>query len=179
MHVSLDGFVAGPNGEMDWIIVNEEMFDYAKRQTDEADIALYGRKTWEMMEAYWPTAGDQPKASRHDKDHSSWYNQVRKIVISHAMEGKELSKTTVIGHRVNDHIKQLKEGDGKNIVMFGSASIARELMKDDLIDDYWLFINPIALGEGIPLFAGSKHQLQLDESKVFDSGVVALHYRKK
>ena len=66
MHTSLDGFTAGPNGEMDWIIVNEEMFDIAKEQTEQADTALYGRVTYQMMDAYWPTAGDKPGASKHD-----------------------------------------------------------------------------------------------------------------
>jgi dihydrofolate reductase len=66
MHVSLDGFVAGPNGEMDWIKVDNELFEYAGERTRQADTALYGRKTWEMMEAYWPTAADKPNPSKHD-----------------------------------------------------------------------------------------------------------------
>jgi dihydrofolate reductase len=70
MHTSLDGFVAGPNGEMDWISVDDEMFEYAGQRTREADTALYGRITWQMMESYWPTAADQPAASKHDIEHS-------------------------------------------------------------------------------------------------------------
>jgi dihydrofolate reductase len=66
MHTTLDGFVAGPNGEMDWINVDDEMFDFAGKQTNQADTALYGRVTFEMMNGYWPTAGEQPNASKHD-----------------------------------------------------------------------------------------------------------------
>ena len=82
LHTTLDGFAAGPNGEMDWINVDEEMFEYAARRTNEADTALYGRVTYQMMESYWPTAGDQPNATKHDKQHSSWYNKVTKVVLS-------------------------------------------------------------------------------------------------
>src|SRR5215208_6430556 len=94
MHASLDGFVAGPNGEMDWIKVDDEMFDYAGRETNEADTALYGRVTWEMMEAYWPTAANQPAATKHDIEHSEWYNKVTKVVLSKSMQGRNLKNTT-------------------------------------------------------------------------------------
>src|SRR5438093_8619734 len=93
MHMSLDGFVAGPNGEMDWIIVNDEMFEYAGQRTREADTALYGRVTYEMMEGYWPTAADQPGATKHDIEHSRWYNQVLKVVVSRTMKGARLANT--------------------------------------------------------------------------------------
>ena len=106
MHVSLDGFVAGPNGEMDWIKVDDEIFDYAGNRTNESDTALYGRVTWEMMEAYWPTAADKPNASKHDIQHSTWYNKVDKIVLSKSMKGKQLPNTIIISddieHRTSD-----------------------------------------------------------------------------
>jgi dihydrofolate reductase len=178
MHVSLDGFVAGPDGEMDWIHVDEEMFDYAGHQTDNADTALYGRVTWQMMESYWPTAADQPTASRHDIAHSQWYNQVEKIVLSKTLAGKKLKNTTVIGEDISAEIRRIKQNAGKNILIFGSPSASHTLMKENLIDDYWLFINPVVIGNGIPLFDGLKKSinLKLVESNVFSSGVVGLHY---
>ena len=69
MHTSLDGFVAGLNGEMDWINIDDAMFDFVATMTNKADTALYGRVTYEMMQSYWPTAGEQPNASKHDKEH--------------------------------------------------------------------------------------------------------------
>src|SRR5215216_2481954 len=96
MHASLDGFVAGPNGEMDWINVDDEMFEYAGQRTNNADTALYGRITYQMMESYWPTAGNQPGASKHDIEHSKWYNQVTKVVISRSMKGQNPPKTKII-----------------------------------------------------------------------------------
>ena len=179
MHVSLDGFVAGPNGEMDWIHVDEEIFDYVKEHIDSTDVALYGRKTWEMMEGYWPTAADQPNATRHDIDHSRWYMRATKFVVSKTLEGKEIPGTKVISENVSRNVEEIKAQGDKSIIMFGSPTTAHGLLKDDVVDDFWLFINPVVLGEGIPLFAGSKHQLQLDSVKSFSSGVVALNYSKK
>jgi dihydrofolate reductase len=180
MHVSLDGFVAGPGGEMDWIIADEEMFDYAGKRTNEADTALYGRVTYEMMQSYWPTAGDQPGATKHDIEHSTWYNSVTKVIISRTMKGANLAKTKIISDSVSDEILQLKQAPGRDIVIFGSPSASHSLMADNLIDDYWLFINPILLGQGIPLFKDIRDKIQLKLAKTvpFASGVVCLHYEK-
>lgn len=181
VHTSLDGFVAGPNGEMDWIIVDEDMFDYARRQTDKSDTALYGRVTYQMMESYWPTAGDQPNASKHDIEHSTWYNKVAKVVISKTMKGVNLKNTTIISDNLPAEIIKLKQGTGKDIVIFGSPSAAHSLMSEDLIDEYWLFVNPVLIGKGIPLFKdiNDKVSLKLAETNVFSSGVIGLHYEKK
>ena len=180
MHTSLDGFVAGPNGEMDWIIVGEEMFDHAAQQTQQADTALYGRVTYQMMQSYWPTAADKPNASKHDKEHSTWYNKVEKVVVSKKMKGENLPNTNILSHNLINEITELKNKTGKNIVMFGSPSVAYELMSENLIDDYWLFVNPILLGEGIPLFKDIKERTKLKfvASDIFSSGVVCLHYEK-
>src|SRR6059058_560689 len=101
MHTSLDGFVAGPNGEMNWINVDEEMFDFVATMTDQADTALYGRVTYEMMQSYWPTAGEEPNASKHDKEHSKWYNNVSKVVLSKTMQETGLQNTKVIGDQLS------------------------------------------------------------------------------
>jgi dihydrofolate reductase len=180
MNVSLDGFVAGPKGEMDWIHADEEMFDYAGDQTDEADTALYGRVTYQMMESYWPAAGDQPKATKHDKHHSAWYNKVTKFVISRTMQGADLPKLKIISDNIPKEIMKLKETTGENILMFGSPSIAHLLMAENMIDDYWLFVNPILLGEGIPLFKEIRDRIKLKlvEIHTFSSGVVCIHYEK-
>ena len=89
MHISLDGFVAGPNGEMDWIKVDEEIFDYVHARISESDTAMYGRATYEMMESYWPTAASKPAASRHDIQHSEWYSKAHKLVLSKTMKDEE------------------------------------------------------------------------------------------
>lgn len=180
MHTSLDGFVAGPNGEMDWIKVDEELFEYAKRRTDQSATALYGRVTYQMMDAYWPTAGDEPGASKHDIEHSSWYKQVNKVVLSNSLAGTTLANARVISDPIADKIRQLKRETEQEIVVFGSPGAAHSLMAENLIDEFWLFINPVLLGKGIPLFSGLRNEVKLElvESKVLGNGVQVLHYRR-
>jgi dihydrofolate reductase len=178
MHLSLDGYVAGPNGEMDWITVDEDIFDYAGIRTSESDLALYGRVTYELMESYWPTAADQPNASRHDIEHSKWYKKVEKVIISRTMKDARRPNTTIIHDNLSANIRSLKQGTEKDIVLFGSPSIVRALTADHLIDHYWLFVNPILLGKGIKLFDPIPNAipLRLVTSKIFPSGVVCLDY---
>lgn len=180
MHTSLDGFVAGPNGEMNWIKLDEAMFDFVGTMTDQTDTALYGRVTFEMMQNYWPTAGDQPNASKHDIEHSTWYKKVKKVVLSRTMDSRGLKNTTVISDELSANVNAIKEMGEKNILIFGSPSASHALMKEGLVDEFWLFVNPILLGNGIPLFnyVSSPVKLEFQSSKTFDCGVVALHYKK-
>ena len=92
-HITLDGFLAAPNGEMDWIQLDKEMFDMVNEFTVTADTALYGRITYEMMEAYWPTAAGQPNATEHDINHSNWYNQSQKLVLSKTIKNNKHQNT--------------------------------------------------------------------------------------
>jgi dihydrofolate reductase len=180
MHTSLDGFVAGLNGEMDWINLDDALFDFVKTMTDQADTALYGRVTYEMMESYWPKAGEQPNATKHDIDHSTWYNKISKIVLSKTLNSAGLHNTKVIGDQLSDNINKLKQQDGKNILIFGSPGASQSLLNQGLIDEFWLFVNPILLGQGMPLFKNitGTTKLKFFESKTFACGVIALHYGK-
>jgi dihydrofolate reductase len=173
LHTSLDGFVAGPNGEMDWINVSDEMFNDVGRFTEKADLYLMGRVTWQMMEGYWPTAGQQPGASKHDVEHAAWYNKVPKVLLSRTLKDQQLPNTTIISDNVAEEVKKLKQQPGGNIIIFGSPSAAHTLMQHDLIDEYGLFVNPVLLGEGIPVFKNidQRRPLKLQESKTFSSGV--------
>jgi dihydrofolate reductase len=181
MHVSLDGFVAGPNGEMDWIKIDQEIFDHVGKRISKGDTALYGRVTYEMMESYWPTAADKPTATKHDIEHSKWYSQVHKVVVSKTMTGTGLTNTTIISDNLSDsinEIKQSRKGSGEDILLFGSPTATHSLMQLNLIDGYWLFVNPIILGHGIPLFEGieDKTTLKLLTTRQFTSGVTELNY---
>lgn len=180
MHTSLDGFVAGLNGEMDWINVDDAIFDFVGTMTDQADTALYGRVTYEMMQSYWPKAGEQPNATKHDKEHSTWYNSVSKVVLSKTLNETGLHNTKVIGDQLSDNINKLKQKGGKNILIFGSPGASQSLLNQGLIDEFWLFVNPIILGQGMPLFKDitGMTKLKLVESKTFACGVIALHYAK-
>lgn len=179
MHMSLDGFVAGPNGELDWVKVDEEIFNYVGKRISEGNAALYGRVTYEMMENYWPTAGDKPTATEHDIEHSKWYKNVHKIVLSRTMKDVDLSNTTIISDNLSEKINEIKQQEGNEILLFGSPTATRSLIQQNLIDGYWLFINPIILGKGIPLFVDIKHKMKLkllDTTRQFTSGVTELNY---
>lgn len=178
MHVSLDGFVAGPNGEMNWIKVNEEIFDHVGKRIGKGDTALYGRVTYQMMENYWPTAGDKPAATRHDIEHSKWYSKVHKVVLSRSLNEAGLMNTTILNDNLAERITEIGQGTGEDILLFGSPTATHSLMQLNLIDGYWLFVNPIILGHGIPLFAGinDKVHLKLLNARQFDCGVTELNY---
>ena len=185
MHLSLDGFVAGPNGEMDWIKVDEEIFDYVGKRISEGDTAMYGRVTYEMMENYWPTAADKPTASRHDIEHSKWYSKVHKVVLSKTMKDAGLTNTTMISDHLDERINEIKQsgpatyGNGsKDILLFGSPTATHSLIQLNLIDGYWLFVNPIILGRGIPLFVDIKEKIKLKllNTRPFTCGVTELNY---
>jgi dihydrofolate reductase len=178
MHISLDGFVAGPNREMDWIKVDEEIFDFVGKRISQGDTAMYGRITYQMMENYWPTAGDKPTASRHDIEHSKWYSKVHKVVLSKTMKDIGLSNTTIISDKLSDKINEIKQQEGNDILLFGSPTATHSLMQQNLIDGYWLFVNPIILGQGIPLFLDIKDKIKLKllNTRQFTCGVTELNY---
>ena len=178
MHISLDGFVAGPNGEIDWVKVDEEIFNYVGKRISEGDTALYGRVTYQMMEDYWPTAGDKPRATRHDIEHSKWYSKVHKVVLSKTMKDTDVTNTTIISDNLAERINEIKQKAGNDILLFGSPTATHSLMQLNLIDGYWLFVNPIILGQGIPLFANIKDKIKLKllTTHQFTSGVTELNY---
>ncbi|MCR6639919.1 MAG: dihydrofolate reductase family protein [Sporocytophaga sp.] len=178
MHISLDGFVAGPRGEMDWIKVNEEIFDHVGKRISQGDTALYGRVTYEMMESYWPTAADQPTATKHDIEHSKWYKNVRKVILSKTRKEEGLTNTKIINDNLADKINEIKQESGSDILLFGSPTATHSLIQQNLIDGYWLFVNPIILGQGIPLFVDIKERIKLNllTTRQFDCGVTELNY---
>ena len=178
MHISLDGFVAGLNGEMDWILVDEELFDHVGKRISKGDTALYGRVTYQMMESYWPTAGDKPAATRHDIEHSTWYNNVHKLVLSKTLSEEGLNNTKILSDNFPDNVYETKQQGDKEILLFGSPTATHSLMQEDLIDGYWLFVNPVILGQGIPLFSDIKDKIKLHllTTRQFANGVVELNY---
>ena len=160
MHISLDGFVAGPNGEMDWIKVDQEIFDHVGKRISTGDTSMYGRVTYDMMEAYWPTAADKPNASKHDVEHSKWYSKVHKLVLSKTLKEAGLTNTEIISDNLLERINKIKQTTGEDILLFGSPTATHSLIQLNLIDGYWLFVNPIILGQGIPLFTNIKNKVK-------------------
>jgi dihydrofolate reductase len=134
-----------------------------------------------MMESYWPTAANKPAATRHEIEHSKWYANVHKVVLSKTMKETGLTNTTIISDNLSDSINEIKQSrhDGsKEILLFGSPTATHSLMQKNLIDGYWLFVNPIILGRGIPLFADIKDKIKLNllTTHQFTCGVTELNY---
>ena len=179
MHISMDGFVSGPNGELNWAKVDQELFDYVGNRIQKGDTALYGRKTYQMMESYWPDAGKQPDATKHDIEHSKWYNNVHKIVLSKTLQGTQLPDTTIISENLADKIHAIKKQEGEDILVFGSPTATHSLMKENLIDGFWLFLNPVILAQGISLYEHITNRINLKRlpaTQLFSNGVVELNY---
>lgn len=177
-HVSLDGFVAGPNGEIDWIYLEDELFEDGHAVIKTADTALYGRVTYQLMENYWPTAAKSPTATKHDIDHANWVNPALKIVFSRSLKKTDWQNTRIIKGQVAEEIGNLKNQPGKNMILFASPSLASTFIDHDLIDEYWFNISPVILGKGKPLFENinNMRKLKLLGTKTYKTGVVNLHY---
>ena len=135
------------------------------------------------METYWPTDGNKPTATKHEIEHSKWYSMVHKLVLSKTMKGASLANTTIISDNLANEINEIKQGPGSEILVFGSPTATYSLIQKNLIDGYWLFVNPIILGQGIPLFVDinpdsnrDKIKLKLLTTRQFTSGVTELNY---
>jgi len=173
-YVTLDGFMAGPNGEIDWFLWNEETAQYAKELAKSIDTILFGRVTYELMANFWPT----PAADSEDPVITAYMNDTAKIVFSNTLEKADWKNTKVVKEINPEEILRMKQKPGKNLVIYGSGSLVSSLTQLGLIDDYLIFINPVVLGHGKPLFKGLKdrHLLKLINTKIFKNGVVLLHY---
>ena len=178
IHVTLDGFVAGPNGEMDWIVYDDEIEKYAHELHSSTDAAIYGRVTYQMMEGYWPSVLADPSSTGGALDHARWYDSATKIVFSRTLHSTQQENTMLIHEHVADEMAKIKQQPGKNLWLIGSPTLAQTFMQLDLIDEYRIQVNPVVLGIGKRLFEGVDKSLRLKllEARTFEGGVVALRY---
>lgn len=181
LHASLDGFVEGPNGEMDigWVSYDADLEKYAKGILSTADTVLWGRGTYQMMYSYWPSVPSNPAASEHERNHAEWIEKTDKVIFSTTLEKVEWNNSRLVKEDVEEEIKNLKQQPGKDMVILGSPRFAHNLMQLDLIDEYKITVSPVLIGGGLPLFQGLKEKinLKLIENKTFDSGAIGLVYR--
>lgn len=179
MWVTLDGFIAGPGDEMDWLCVDEEMGKYENDLVSAADTLLLGRMTYEDFAGAWPYVPENPSASEGEKEYARIVNSMRKIVFSKTLDKAEWNNSSVVKEIVPEEIEKLKQQPGKDMVIYGSASIVQALTNLGLIDEYQLLVHPVVLGSGKPLFRDIKDmiKLRLLETRTFGSGVVLLYYQ--
>lgn len=170
--VSLDGLIEGPKGEYDWCIMDDDMgFDAF---LDGLDTVLFGRKSFELF-------GSQDPASFPSEDERIMFERIarlRKVVFSDSPGISDGQAEQVKRADYVERVKQLKEEDGKDIWLFGGASLVRSFIEEGLIDEYHLAVHPVVLGGGTPLFAQLRERLnlRLKSSRAFRSGVVGLYY---
>ena len=170
--VSVDGFFEGTNKEIDWFVVEEEFFEYAREVLNSVDMILFGRVTYQMMASYWPNATDGDAVITHKMNH------LTKIVFSKTLKQVAWNNSRLAKGNLAEEVTKMKQQPGKDIVIFGSGNIVSQLTESGLIDEYRLVVNPVILGEGNPLFKGlhSKIDLKLLRTKTLNSGVVILYY---
>lgn len=173
--MTLDGFFAGPAGELDWFVWDGEMAEYMKEQFRAIDTILFGRVTYQMMADYWPTA----KSPEEDPVIIEMMNSLPKVVFSTTLAKTEWQNSRLVKNDIDEEVAQLKREPGKDMVIFGSGSIVSAFTRSGLIDEYRIFVNPAVLGRGKPMFTGLKQRLQLQTlgTTPFQCGVVLLRYR--
>jgi dihydrofolate reductase len=175
--ISLDGFFAGPNGEIDWFIRDADL-DAAIHGAGSSDMLLMGRLTYQMFEAVWPKMAADPNAPRELRDTGQELNEMTKVVFSRTLKAVTWVNSRLLPGDVADEARKLKEGDGSAILIFGSGSIVQQLAPEGLIDEYYLAVTPVILGAGKAMFAGvGRQNLKRVDSQAFASGNVLLHYR--
>ena len=180
MQVSLDGFTQGPAGEFDWPVVDEELKEYFVDLAGEFDTFLFGRKVYELMADYWPTADTQSWSTDYEPRYAPIWRDTSKIVFSKTLERAGWN-TEVVGENIAEQITKLKEQPDKGIVLFGGADMAATFIRLGLIDEYRLFVHPVVLGGGTPLFPAfdDRVSLRLAQTRTFDSAVVHVHYQRE
>lgn len=172
VQMSLDGYMAGPNGEMDWLVFDwdEELKEYVATLTESVDCILLGRKLAQGFIPHW--------ASHPELEGAAQMNQAKKVVFTKTLVQSDWANTVLAQGDLVDEITALKQQAGGDLIVYGGGEFVASLVKEGLIDEYHLFINPTALGTGMPIFdqVRANYALQLIKSTGFGCGIVALHY---
>ena len=176
IHTSVDGHIAGPNGEFDWPVMGPELSAWSDAINDRVDTFLYGRVVWELMSSYWPTA-DQISDHPHDLRFAKVWREMPKIVFSRTLT--EAGWGARVENDVESVLRDLKAQPGKDLLLTGGAGLAARLAELDLIDEYQVVVHPVVLGGGKRLFPlAERFDLKLAETRTFDGRAVLLSYRR-
>ena len=167
-------------------VVNDEILEYYTQLLRDADLFVYGRKTYQLMVPYWPDVAKDQSASKADRDFAQAFESANKVVFSQSLDDAEAKKgdknARVVRTNLRDEILKLKQEPGKNIIA-GGVDIPSQLIKLGLVDEFRFVVHPIVAGEGRRLLEGvslpEKLHLKLVESKILKSGCVALRYSKQ
>ena len=177
---TLDGFMAGPNGELDWTedAFDEAIWEQIKRIMSTVDSVLFGRATFTEFEAYWPAARVNPKAPRNEREFGEWIEETAKYVFSKSLKSATWKNTTAVHQDAAGYVAKLKKQDGGDLLMFGSSTLAASLLQAGLVDDVRLNVYPVLLGAGKTAFNGLHQKIALEhvETRNLNGRVIEMRY---
>jgi dihydrofolate reductase len=181
VQMSIDGCIAGPNNEMDWMggLLDDELIKYEYKLHEPVDTILLGRKMTDVFISYWSNVMNKPD--------DPWYAVAKKmietpkVVFTQTLNKSKWINTDIATGDLIEEVSKIKSQNGRDIIVYGGASFDSSLIKEKLIDEFYLFVNPIVMGSGKTIFRDLKEiqKLKLIDSKVFDCGLVLLHYEAK
>ncbi|UFH57081.1 dihydrofolate reductase family protein [Spirosoma sp. KNUC1025] len=177
VQITIDGFIAGPNGEMDWLSMNwgEDIMNFVGSITEPIDTILLGRKLAEGFIPAWQSRAE----STEEVPGAQKMNDTPKVVFSKTLESIDGKNATVNNGDLAAEVNALKNEEGGDLIAYGGGEFVSSLIQNNLIDDYYLFVNPVAIGKGMSIFGAlsNKLNLKLVETKAFESGIALLHYQ--
>ena len=179
VQISIDGCIAGPNNEMNWLIWDDGYIKYVNDITESVDTIIMGRKMVDGFIPYWTEVMNKPDDPMNAI--AKKMIDIPKIVFTKTLDKSKWINTDIATGNLKDEITKLKNQNGGDIIVYGGVSFDSSLIKEKLIDEFYLFVNPVAIGNGKPIFKGLEEiqRFTLIESKGFDCGLVLLHYTVK
>ena len=176
MSVSLDGFMEGPNREIDWHRVDDELHQHFNDELRGAGAFLDGRVTYELMAEFWPTADADPATPAPVAEFARIWRAMPKIVYSRTLERADWN-ATIVRDVVPEEVRALQAQPGGDLIV-GGAVLGATFLEHDLIDEIRVYVHPVVLGRGKPMFprADTSRALSLEEARTFGNGVVMLRY---
>jgi dihydrofolate reductase len=173
--VTLDGYFAGPNGDLSWAHSapdDAEWNAFVEENATAGGVLVFGRITYEMMASYWPT----PDAIKSDPVVAKGMNSLPKVVFSRTLAKVSWNNTKLVRGELAAEVRKMKQEPGKDMVILGSGTIVSQLAQEGLIDEYQIIVNPVVLGKGRTMFDGIKNKLalKLTETRTFGNGNVLL-----
>lgn len=172
--MTLDGYIAGENGDISWHNVDDEFQELANAASNSGNTLLFGRVTYDLMAGFWPT----PEALKADSIVAAGINKSEKIVFSRTLKTADWNNTRLVKDDMLGEVRRLKHGSGKDLTVLGSGSIVSQLAQAGLIDEYDVLLNPVIIGKGRTMFEGltKRLALKLIETRQFGNGNMLLKY---
>lgn len=178
MNITLNGFMAGPKGELDWHepYWDNEMGQVISKHLGDADTLLIGRNTYQCMAPYWQAQQSNISTAREIVDFADMMNRYQKVIFSKTLKTVNWANARLADRTLGEEVKELKVLPGKNIMVYGSGKLVTQLIRYNLVDEYLIWVYPVAIKKGKPLFK-SKLNLQPYKTKAFGSGVMLMYIK--